>query len=170
MTAMNKPAQDLEVVLKEEIRLYEKYGEFLKGDSDRMTQLNVEELEASNKAKETIVLKVQALEQVRQQLVFKLAKEKGISSEKVRLKDLCDHIETDQSQKLMNLRSELVAFVENLKVNQRQTATLAKSSMHWIEGAMGTLKNLLSPSGTYDARGNVGKSKLFAGHVVENKA
>lgn len=162
--------QDLEKVLMEEVQLYRKYAEFMQNDADLMVNLKVDELEASNKAKETIILKVHALEQARQQLVNKIAQEKAIQTEKVRLKDLCGHIDPAAAHRLLHLRTQLLDLAESLKTSQNATSSLARSSLTWIEGAMSTLKSLLSPSGTYDARGQVGSQKLFSGHVVESKA
>jgi hypothetical protein len=162
-------AQELAKVLTEEISLYQKYQDHLKSDQELMMKLKIDDLELSNKAKATILLKIQALEQARSSLVAKVAQEKGIAEEKIRLQDICKSLSTQDSQMILQLRSRLLATIESIRTLQDESAAFVGSSLTWIDGSLRQLRSLLSPSATYNARGRVGSPSAFAGHVVENK-
>lgn len=163
-------AENLANVLSDEIALYEKYRDQLKNDQTLMTSLKIEELEESNKAKATLLLKIQTLDQARHQLVTQIAKERGLAEEKVRVRDICEKLSRDESQMIMNLRSRLISTIESIRSIQEEAQVFVQSSLTWMDGSMRQLRNLLSPAGVYNAQGRVGKPQNFSGHVLENKA
>lgn len=162
-------AQELANVLTEEISLYEKYFEHLKADQVLMMKLMIDELEVSNKAKATILLKIQTLEQARAQLVTKVAREKGIPEEGIRVQDICKTLTAAESTLINKLRTRLIETIEAIKTLQNECQAFVASSLTWIDGSMRHLRNLLNPNGTYNARGRVGGPQNFAGVVLENK-
>lgn len=178
---MNQTRQDIQIsahevsvtelaqVLLHEIELYESYYTYLQGDTERMVQLKVEELEQSNKAKATILLKIQAAEQGRQKLVDKIVTEKSIAKENVRIHDICETLNTSDREQLFALREKLTAIVQKIRKLQEEASYLVRSSLTWIDGSMASLKQILTPTGVYDARGKVDKPGMYAGHVLENK-
>lgn len=166
----NPNISELARVLSEEVSLYEKYKEILAQDQEAMGRLKVEILEANNKTKATILLKIQTLEQARGTLVSRIAKEKGIAEEGIRIHDLCKQMSREESSYLMQLRNRLLEIVDEIRKIQFESKAIVQSSLTWIDGSMRQLRNLLSPSGTYNARGKVGSPNNFSGHVVENKA
>jgi hypothetical protein len=135
-----------------------------------MMKLKIDELELSNKAKATLLLKIQTLEQARSGLVTKVATEKGITEERIRLQDICRSLSSTDSQMIMGLRTRLITIIEAIKILQNECAAFVGSSLTWIDGSMRQLRNLLSPGGTYNAQGRVGGQQAFSGHVLENKA
>ncbi len=163
-------SQELAKVLSEEIALYEKYHAHLKSDQDLMTKLLIDELETSNKAKATILLKIQALETARAQLVTKVAREKGIPEEGIRVQDICKTLSAEESKMIMELRTRLLSTIESIRELQNECQAFVSSSLTWIDGSMRQLRNLLSPAGTYNAQGRVGAPGAFSGQVVEHKA
>jgi len=162
--------KDLKEVLRQEIQLYLQYADILSGDSDLMVQLKVQDLEETNKQKATVLLKIQAVEQARQQLVRKIAEEKQMKTEKVKITDLCQSLNPTDKQALLGLRDELTGVILRIKQMQEEATALVRSSLCWIDGSMANLQSLLTPAGTYNARGKVGNPSAFAGHTVENKA
>src|SRR5690606_7627244 len=90
----------LEDVLQEQLGLYIKYTDHLKADRELMTKLNVGELEHNNKVKSTLLLKLQAMDQARQNLVRQVSKELGIPEGKVKLDDICSKLGSAKSLKL----------------------------------------------------------------------
>ncbi|PIR21637.1 MAG: hypothetical protein COV44_11970 [Deltaproteobacteria bacterium CG11_big_fil_rev_8_21_14_0_20_45_16] len=162
--------QELRDVLLTEIALYEQYASQLEGDSQLMAELKTDDLESSNKAKATILLKIQAVEQARQQVVKRIAEEKGIQEEKVKITDICATVGETESSMLMQLREKLQMAIHRIRKMQQEAGYIVRASLQWIDGSMSTLKNLLTPVGTYNASGRVDHPGSFAGRVVENKA
>jgi len=161
---------ELERVLSQEIELYESYATQLANDADLMTRMKIEELEQSNKAKATILLKIETLDQLRQRIVHEVAQNFGIAEEKVRITDICEHLEEEKSTSLLNLRKRLHAVTEQIRHIQSEASSFVNTSLSWIDGSMSTLKRLLTPTGTYNAQGRVDHPSSFAGRTVENKA
>lgn len=167
--AQKNAPEELEKVLLEEIQLYEKFTEHLESDESFMSKLQIDDIEASNKAKATLLLKIQALDEARQNLVKQIAQEKGLAEENIKLADICEKLAKPQSDRLMKLRERLQSVIRNLQELQNNTYSLVRSSLSWIEGSMETLKRLLTPVATYNYRGKVEDPQAFSGKVVENK-
>jgi hypothetical protein len=161
---------DLERALHEEIHLYEDFAERLAADVDLMSNLKIEDLEKSNKSKATILLKIQSVEEARKILVSKIAQQKGLSSESVRLTDICQTLDAKDSKKLLSLREKLLAVIFRIREIESEAHQLTRSSLTWIEGSMATLRRLLSPTGVYNQKGRIDSLSKFSGRVVENKA
>lgn len=172
MSASNRqrPVESLEQVLREEVELYEKFASYLQRDQELMVKLQIEELEAANKAKDTLLLKIQALEQARRTYVRRLADSMNLNEEKVRLKDLIGRIPAAEGQRLESLRQRLMAATENLRKLQDATTSLANSSISWINGSMASLRRILTPNETYGPQGRVDVNSIFSGRNVEKRA
>lgn len=160
---------ELEKVLLGEINLYEKYAALLESDTQYMMFLKIDELEESNKAKATLLLKIQNIEEARQRLVSQVANERGIKSENIKISDLCQNLSSQEAERLVTMRDRLLQVIVRIKDIQSDTAQFVQSSLTWIEGSMATLRRLLSPNSTYNNRGKVDQASTFAGRVVENK-
>ena len=163
-------AQELADVLMQEIEHYETYLEYLAGDEERMVTLRTEELEESNKAKATLLMKIQTMEQARKKIVEKISTEKNIAADQVKLRDLCKHLKVDDGEILLSLRERLIAVVEKIRKVQLEASYLVASSLTWVDGSMATLKQMLMPTGVYNNTGKVNDKSAFSGRVVENKA
>lgn len=159
----------LEEVLKQQIDTYEQYERHLKADQDLMTKLKIDELEQNNKMKNTLLLKLQAMDQARQALVRQIAAHYNISEEVVTIRDICRVLSTDGGERLMALRERLQQIIQSLKLLQEQTHTLASASLQWVNGSMLTLKKLLTPNSTYNIQGQVDHPSIFAGRNVEKR-
>lgn len=163
------PIESLERVLLDQLELYEQYAVLLKGDAERMARLKIDELEQSNKEKNTILLKIQTMDKARQNLVRQISKTLNLSEESVKMTDICKVIGGQMSQRLHQVRDHLHAIISDLKNVQEQTTLLADTSLAWINGSLTALKGLLTPVGTYNFHGKVDDAKLFAGRTVEKQ-
>lgn len=164
------PVKALEQVLRQQIEMYEQYEGHLRADQELMSKLKIAELEQNNKMKNTLVLKLQAMDQARQALVKQVAAQYKISEEVVTIRDICKVLSTEVSDRLLALRERLLTIMQSLKGLQEQTTTLANASMQWVNGSMATLKKLLTPTGTYNIQGQVDHPSVFSGRNVERRA
>src|SRR5688500_12265953 len=114
----NSPVDGLEKVLLEQLNLYCQYRDLLKADGALMTALKIDELEKNNKAKSTILLKIQAMDQARESWVGKVADLYKLTREKVRLSDICAAAGGDVAKRLNTLRDALQNTMSELKVIQ----------------------------------------------------
>lgn len=167
---INDPVHALERVLESQVELYEQYGLHIQADRELMSRLKVSELEQNNKIKNTLLLKLQAMDQARQSLVKRIAADHKISEEVVTIKDICRVLSGEMSERLLSVRDRLQASIEKLKELQDENTQLASASLSWINGSMATLKRLLTPVGTYNLQGQVDHPSTFAGRNVEKLA
>lgn len=161
--------EDLEKVLKQEIDLYREYAGTLTRDAELMNKLNIEELEKSNKTKNTLLLKIKALDQARQNLVRQMASAHSIPEEHTRLVDLCEKLTKEEAKRLLALRDELQGLIQELQNAHLHTTALATASLNWVNSSMATLHRLLSPTGVYNPQGKVERDSHFTGRVVEKQ-
>lgn len=167
---LKNTTDELEKVLKQEIELYTNYADALIKDTEFMSALKVEDLEKNNKHKNTILLKMKALDQARQNLIRQFAASKALNVQEVKLLDVCAHMDKVEADRLKKLREELQTVVSRLQKVQHQTATLAQTSLGWVNSTIATLQKMLSPAGTYNLQGKIGQEGTFAGRVVERQA
>lgn len=158
--------EELEKVLQQEIDLYRQYAEALTKDADLMASLKIDELEKSNKVKNTLLLKVKALDQARQNLVRQFAAAHQMTEENIRIADICERVSAVEAKRLKSLRDELQKIVLELKGVQHSTAALAQTSLNWVNSSIASLHRLLSPTGTYNLQGKVEREEHFTGRVV----
>ncbi len=164
------PVESLEGVLQEQLNLLTQYKDALAKDHAHIAKLELEELEKSNKAKTTLLLKIQAMDQARENFVKQTAELLKLKLERVRLDDICKVVTADAAKRLRSLKDDLTTTVDELKKLQEETQAMAGSSLTWINGSLQTLKNLLTPSATYNLQGQVDHPNMFAGRTVERRA
>jgi len=161
--------EELTKVLRQEIQIYRDYATSLGGDQDLMSKLNIDELEKSNKAKGTMLLKLKALDQARQNLVRKFAVANAMPEDQIKISDICEKVGAKEAEVLRGLRDELQMLIAQMKEVQHSTAALANASLGWINSSMATLHRMLSPTGTYNGQGKVDRDAHFTGRVVEKQ-
>lgn len=162
-------ASEMERVLSQEIELFRSYMQALSLDNDLMSKLKISELEENNKAKNTILLKLRAMDQARQNLVRQFAMTHGVAESDVRIIDFCSTASSDEALRLTRLKEELQAITAEIQVMQGKTAALANASLGWVNSSIATLKKMLTPVVTYNLQGKIGGDDVFAGRVVEKR-
>lgn len=158
---------ELEQVLAQEVELYRQYAASLKSDAELMTKLKIDELEKSNKSKNTLLLKIKAVDQARQNLVRQFAVAHGMPEDQIRIVNICEKVSSEEGKRLKSLADQLTIIVAELKTVHSNTAALANASLGWVNSSIATLHRLLSPTGTYNLQGKVERESHFTGRVVE---
>lgn len=167
---MSSTTTALERVLQEQLSLYEGYIELCALDSGFMAKLQIEELERNNKAKTTILLKIQTMDEARKCAVRQLAMAFGLAEDKVRIEDLSRVLNKTEGEKLNQLRTRLRAVIEKAKSVQEKSAHLAQASLAWINGSLASFQGLVGTVPTYGPQGKVNTAPTFAGRHVEKRA
>ena len=160
---------EMERVLSQEIELFRSYLVALNLDNELMAKLKINELEENNKAKNTILLKLRAMDQARQNLVKQFALTHGISESDVRIVDMCERATPEEAKRLSELKEELQKITSEIRIVQGKTAALANASLGWVNSSIATLKKMLTPVVTYNLQGKMGGDDVFSGRVVEKR-
>ncbi len=162
-------SNSLERVLQEQLALYEKYLELASQDAELMAKLKIDELERNNKLKTTIVLKLQAMDEARQNVVRQIAKAFNLKEEKIRVEDLCRVLSTSEGNRLMELRQKLRVVIQKAKDIQSNTTALAHASLGWVNGSMAALSGLMGAVATYNPQGKVPAAETYGSRSVEKR-
>lgn len=168
-SAQHNPISALENVLLEQLDAYETYARLVQEDEENMARLRLDKLEHNNKLKATLLLKIQTMDQARQNLVRQIARRHQLNEESVRIQDICKAIGGQSSERLTQVRGRLQQVIQSLRQLQERTSLLAETSLSWINSSVNTLKGLLTPSGTYNPRGRIEKPGMFSGRTVEKE-
>jgi hypothetical protein len=160
---------EMERVLTQEIELFKSYMVALNLDNELMAKLKIAGLEENNKAKNTILLKLKAMDQGRQNLVRQFAHSHGMAESDVRILDICQYASAEESKRLTDLKNELQRITGEIKILQGKTAALANASLGWVNSSIATLKKMLTPVVTYNLQGKIGGDDVFSGRVVEKR-
>lgn len=157
--------QSLHDILGEEIRLYERYLELSHRDKPLMMALKLDELEASNKEKATIILKLQIADKSRKQITRQVAQAKGLGENRVTIKEICLQMDPEEARPVLTLKERLNKVITQVKEVNDVNTLFAHNSLRWMNTSLTYLKDFITPS-IYSERGKVVEG-IMNGRVIE---
>ncbi len=150
---MSAEVAELVRVLEQETKLARELVETLQADQRRIIDQDVEGLEESNRAKEALVLRFEALEQSRRELTGRVAAMLGLPADQARVSAFCDRLGAHADplqQAAENLRAVIASLKELVDVGRG----FLEQSILGIRGLLSLIQSLRTPGPqTYDATG-----------------
>jgi hypothetical protein len=148
-------ASELIAVLLRESRLASELLEALQLDQQRIVKHDIEGLEASNRAKEELVLTFQVLEQNRLELTARLGRELGIPADDVRVSRICPLLGAE-GVPLRNAAERLRALIASLSDLIALSRGFVEQSVLGVRTLLGLIQSLRTPEpSTYDFAGRI---------------
>jgi len=148
-------ASELIAVLLREARLASELVEALQADQQRIVKHDIEGLEASNRAKEELVLTFQVLEQNRLELTARLGDELGIPADEVRVSRICPLLGAE-GVPLRNAAERLRALIASLGDLIALSRGFVEQSVLGVRTLLGLIQSLRTPEpSTYDFAGRI---------------
>jgi hypothetical protein len=148
-------ASELIAVLLREARLASELVEALQLDQQRIVKHDIEGLEASNRAKEELVLTFQVLEQNRLELTARLGLELGIPPDDVRVSRICPLLGAE-GVPLRNAAERLRALIASLGDLIALSRGFVEQSVLGVRTLLGLIQSLRTPEpSTYDFSGRI---------------
>jgi flagellar biosynthesis/type III secretory pathway chaperone len=148
-------ASELALVLEREAKIVRELLEILQLDQQRIVRHDVEGLEASNLAKEELVLAFQGLEQARQELTARLGRELGLAADEVRVSRLCPLLGAE-GEPLREAAERLRALVASLGELLALSRGFVEQSILGVRTLLGLIQSLRTPEPAgYDAAGRL---------------
>lgn len=138
-------------ILEEELGLYKKILEVSNNKTALLKNNKVSELETTTKEEENLVASVIEKEKVRIQEVKNICKRYGKPEKSLKIEELCEFID-DSKEELMNLKSEIIKVLEELKNVNKINSVLINSSLEYINFTVNMLTET-SKKPTYEAKG-----------------
>jgi len=145
-------------VLDEEARLYEDILKISKNKTDVIVKGNVAELENIVKIEQSIVLRINELEDMRDEVVGKLSAEVGLKPSEVSISSLLGHLKGEQAEKLKCFQERMMAILGELKNINELNAKLINNSLEYINFSINLLAAADAADGTYGSSGQINSS------------
>lgn len=161
----------LMLTLDEVVKYYRSLLTVVRKEKEILVAAELDKLNANNKIKEELILKIKSLDNKRIKIASELAEHLNIKSEdNVRLHVLANYFDGKESEKMMNVKSVLELIIKRVVDLNKFNEELVKSALTNITGAMDNIKNTLSEETTYKKK-SIGKYKTArAGSLVSKEA
>jgi len=147
--------EELLTSLDKETALYQDLLILLRKEKQMVAGMALDDLNESNKEKETLMLQIRVFEEARLALIEKLAERLEISSDKLTLLSLCDMVKEPYSTELKTHRSNLLSLFHSIREVNRINDGLISHSLDCITGSLSLLSNLVSSGSTYLDTGRI---------------
>jgi flagellar biosynthesis/type III secretory pathway chaperone len=152
---MTTPTPELISVLDQETQLVKRLVEVLQADQQRVVKQDIAGLETSNREKEGLVLRLQAIEQSRRQLTEQIGGALGLTADELRVSKICPLLGPEGVQ-LENAADRLRAVAGGLAELVAVSRGFLEQSILGIRGMLSLIQSLHSPAPeTYDANGHI---------------
>src|SRR5688500_7477096 len=89
--------------LDDELKVYRHLLDIIRKEKEILISANIDDLNENNKAKEAMLMKLRALERIREKASRDLAQEVGANVERPRLLELANRMSGEQSKRLQSL-------------------------------------------------------------------
>jgi flagellar biosynthesis/type III secretory pathway chaperone len=153
--------------LKQEMGLLQLLSETLDREGEVLRRSDVRELTEHNAKKETLLLKMRMLDEIRRNAVKKISRICG-TGEITDLALLASHAGPGQREALLECRDSIVALAASVRERNEANREIIGLSLGHVQGAIDFLGELMSGNRTYGHSGkwNKGKKK---GKVVNTE-
>lgn len=142
-------------ILRREIEVYREIIEIIQEERRILLKPSLGGLDESNARKETWVLKARLLEEVRMNLVERIAAGLGVPVEEANLSVLASAGGEDKGEMLRECQSVLKALFQGLRDLNERNAALIDTSLQFLRDTAGFLNELLSPRTGYSGTGEL---------------
>lgn len=168
--AVQEISQKLISNLEDMIKQYRLLLDLVRKEKDILIAANIDEINDLNTQKETIILKIKALDTYRISCVEEIAQILTLPSESLRLLEISQRLGGINGDKLRTQHAALELIIKRLTEINKINAECANQALKNINGAMDNLKETITGKTTYQNKGKYQKSSDQAGHLVSKEA
>lgn len=168
-TQAEKIYQQLISCLDDIIKAYSLLIENLHNERDILISTDIEKLNESNQTKETILMKLATLENIRIKIAKDLAQIIGANFEAPRLLEIAAKLPPAFGTKLRDQHSVLDLQVRRVNEINRDNEELVRSALNHVQGAMTAIRDALADNKTYKKDSAINKNPK-AGRLVSREA
>lgn len=155
----SKLINELIDILEQENRIYEEILKISKNKTNIIVEGKVTELENIVKLEQALVIQMGRLENLREEVVEKLAASLRINPSDITISELAKHLEKEQSQKLKNVQDKLGGTLKELRNSNELNSKLIKNSLDYINFSINVLTDAGVLGNNYGNTGHVGEGK-----------
>ncbi len=167
-TEMHALYDSLISMLREEIKVFGALHDSLIHERGVLTKASLDDLYASNAAKENCILKAGMLEEGRSRLMGRIAAAIGLSRRKMTLSALVPYGDKHQQQELNECRSTLRFLLSEIQEKNEDNKIFLDDSLSSVQKSVNFLGQLVYPGATYLKSGRLTGS-AFNGRLVSRE-
>jgi flagellar biosynthesis/type III secretory pathway chaperone len=142
-------------ILRREIEVYREIQEVIQSEKRILMKPSLDELHESNARKETWILKAKLLEEVRGNIVRKIALALGLAEEKVTLSALVSGAGDHRREALRECQSTLGSLFQGIRDLNERNKVLIDTSLVFLKNSLGFINDLVSPRTGYLGTGRI---------------
>lgn len=155
-------------ILREEIKVYRALHDSLVDERKMLAGASVDDLYASNTAKENCILKAGMLEDGRLRLMRKIAAGVGLNRRRMTLSTLLPYGDNTQQDELNDCRAALRSLLTEIQAKNETNKLLLEDSLSCVKKSVDFLGQLIYPGATYLNTGQL-KGNTFHGRLVSRE-
>ncbi len=160
---MKRLYQILLKLLTQKAVLYEEFIALLKTEWSVVTEHTLENLQEILKRKETLVLKMQTLEDNREKVIEEMAGTLGLPGEELTLKRLAETHSSPYSEKLIQCRNRLLSHIETIQsLNEKNKNLISRSSQSLQKSLSFIYKVDGDTGGSYHSNGKIQGGRMHS--------
>lgn len=148
------------VVLKKEVEVYEELRLTTIEGSKVLTNFSLEMLSESQKKMETCVLKAKMLEEVRGNIIKKIARKMEMGESEINLTFLSLHANKAQAVELRNQQKKLVPLIASVRENKDKYSDLIEYSLSYMKNSFNFISSLMFSSSDYAKTGKLNSAGM----------
>lgn len=160
----------LSINLEELIKLYRTLWDTLKKEKDFLVAADIPKLEEVNAEKESLLLKIRAVDSVRERLAKDLGMLLKVSSQNPRLLEMAAAIQGERADRLRNYHSTLDLLLQRLSAQNKENEEYTNAALQNLNGALGNIKETLAGKKTYEKKGRLKSGSENSGNFVSKEA
>lgn len=143
-------------VLAKEIEVYEELQAITQAERVTLTRPSLELVAESNSKKETCILKARMLEEVRANVVRKIAKHLGREEKEINISLLASHAGGRQKAALKGRQKILMTLIGDIKETNKMNRDLLDYSLSYVRNSVNFINQIMCTGADYV---NTGKLK-----------
>ena len=143
-------------VLAKEVEVYEELQAIIQEERGTLRRPSIELISDSNSKKETCILKARMLEEVRANIVRKLAKHLGREEKDINISLLASHVRGRQRTALKAQQKILMTLIGAIKETNKMNRDLLDYSLSYVKNSVNFINQIMCTGADYV---NTGKLK-----------
>jgi flagellar biosynthesis/type III secretory pathway chaperone len=147
-------------ILGRELVIYQELKDFLTVErSALMNSGLLDELNENNSHKENIILKSRILEEVRSNVLKKIARHLDMDERRIKLSALVEYADHEKAESIEKLKRALMTMTRDIALMNDENRYLLNTSINNIKGSLNFMSSLMNRSGIYLGNGAIGENR-----------
>lgn len=147
-------------VLWKEVEVYRELRQTMEEEHLVLLNPSIEMLHESNARKETCILKIRILEELRVRVLGKIAAALGLDERDITLQSLLPYIQGDLYRALLECRTELYSLLTYIHEKNHRNQVLLDASLSSVRTTRHFIANLIGGGSTYRGSGELNNGSL----------